>query len=180
MRWQKGNVMTEIWKSVPGYVGLYEVSNIGRVRTVEGKETHSVRHGVRRWKSRVLREKNPKGRDVRVSLWKDKKEKSFLVHRLVAMAFLPNPDNKATVNHKDGNPRNNHVTNLEWATYKENNNHAFNTGLIRTAVPVEVTEKNTGKVIKFRSISKAREFLHRNISRKSDATEIDGYLIKVG
>ena len=119
--------MTEIWKSVPGYIGLYEVSNIGRVRTVEGKETHSVRHGVRRWKSRVLREKNPKGRDVRVSLWKDKKEKSFLVHRLVAMAFLPNPDNKATVNHKDGNPRNNHVTNLEWATYKENNNHAFNT-----------------------------------------------------
>ena len=172
--------MTEIWKQVPGYTGLYEVSNFGRVRTVEGKKTYSVRHGVRRWKSRVLREKNPKGRDVRVSLWKDKKAKSFLVHRLVAMAFLPNPENKATVNHKDGTPRNNHVTNLEWATYKENNNHAFNTGLIRTAVPVEVTEKSTGKVIKFRSISKARDFLHRNISSQSDMTEIDGYLIKVG
>lgn len=172
--------MTEIWKEVPGYTGIYEVSSFGRVRTVEGKKTYSARHGVRRWKSRVLREKNPKGRDVRVSLWKDKKEKSFLVHRLVAMAFLPNPENKATVNHKDGNPRNNHVTNLEWATYKENNNHAFNTGLIRTAVPVEVTEKSTGRVIKFRSISKARDFLHRNISSQSDMTEIDGYLIKVG
>ena len=66
---------------------------------------------------------------VRVYVSKDSKKKWFLVHRLVAMAYIPNPDNKKTVNHKDGDKRNNHVSNLEWSTYAENLNHAIDTGL---------------------------------------------------
>ena len=60
-------------------------------------------------------------------------KKFVTIHRLVALTFLPNPDNKRTVNHKDGNKLNNHVSNLEWATYQENNKHAISTGL-RTSI----------------------------------------------
>lgn len=149
----------ENWKDVIGYEGIYEVSDLGRVRTNKDKVTYSVRHGVRHWKQRILKEKNPKGRDVRVSLWKNKEEKSFLVHRLVAEAFLDNPENKQTVNHIDGNPRNNKLENLEWSTYKENNNHAFDNKLISTSKPVTLINKDTREVFHFRSRSKASEFL---------------------
>ena len=153
----------EKWKDVPNYVGIYEVSNKGRVRTKEGKTTHTVFHGTRVWKSRVLKEKNPAGRDVRVDLWKNKKPKSYLVHRLVGEAFIPNEENKPCINHKDGNPRNNNVNNLEWVTYEENQNHAFDNDLVGTNIKVTLRCNLTKRLINFRSMSKASEFLGRNV-----------------
>lgn len=173
--------MTELWRQVPGYEGIYEVSNTGLVRTVEGKTTHSVRTGIRKWKSRVLKEKDPSGRNVRVDLWKDKKSKSWLVHRLVAMAFIPNPENKPTINHKDGNPRNNYVSNLEWATHYENNNHAFDNGLICTAIKIDAYNQDTGELIAFRSLSKASNFIGVSIDTikryKSTGKPLKGYIL---
>ena len=102
--------MTEIWKDVVGYENIYEVSNFGNVRTHKDKTTRTKKHGLRRWKQRNLRNKTPNGRDVRVSLWKDGKVKDWLAHRLVAYAFIPNADKtKDSINHIDGNPKNNHV-----------------------------------------------------------------------
>ena len=99
-----------IWKDIEGYEGLYQVSNTGLVRsfyqTKEGKLLTLVKD---------------KGGYLRARLYKNKKQTSFLVHRLVALAFIPNPENKATVNHKDENKLNNFVDNLEWATSAENN-----------------------------------------------------------
>lgn len=148
-----------IWKDIVGYEGLYEVSNTGVVRTHANKTTYTARHGIRRWKQKELKEKNPSGRDVRVSLWKEGKSKDYLVHRLVALAFLEKPEGKDCVNHIDGNPKNNNVSNLEWCDHKENNNHAFDTGLISTGRKVILVHKETHEPIYFRSLSKASLYL---------------------
>ena len=171
-----------IWKDVVGYEGAYEVSNTGLVRTNANKTTFTKRHGVRRWKQRVLKNKTPDGRNVRVTLWKDGKHADFLVHRLVAEAFIPKVDGKEFINHIDGNPKNNHVLNLEWCDYKENNNHAFDNDLMSTNKKVILVNRNTGEPHLFRSLSKASEFLGHTqgyLSReiKKGHSEIKGYEI---
>lgn len=103
----------EKWRDIPGYEGLYKVSNRGRVRKGERLKTPRVDHGGY----------------LTVCLFKHSKQKHMKVHRLVALAFIPNPENKKTVNHKDGNKANNCVYNLEWATQSENIIHANKTGL---------------------------------------------------
>lgn len=173
----------ENWKSIKGYEDLYEISDKGRVRTKEGKTTYSEYHGERTWKTRILKEKNPKGRDSRNDLWKEGKPKSFLTHRLVALNFIPNPDDKPCINHKDGNPRNNHVANLEWCTYKENQNHAVVNGIDGKAIVVLLKDKTTGSLVKFHSMARASVYAGHNpgyISGllKKGKNETDKYVIK--
>ena len=169
-----------IWKDIVGYEGLYEVSNYGLVRTHKNKTTSNARYKVRKWKQRILKDRTPNGRDVRVSLWKDGKPKDYLVHRLVAEAFIPKIDGKDSINHIDGNPKNNHVSNLEWCDHKENNNHAFDKDLIKTNKKVILVNKKTGEPFLFRSLTKASEFLghsHTYLSReiKKGRSDIEGY-----
>lgn len=114
--------MEEEWKPVPGYIGYYEVSNIGNVRSVDRLVTYS--NGIKHvYKGRMLKQDvNYKGYH-RVRLHKDGKSKAFSVHRLVALAFIPNQDNLPQVNHIDENKSNNCVLNLEWCTSRYNNNY---------------------------------------------------------
>ena len=108
----------EIWKSIKGYEGLYEISNTGKIRIVSSgviKKCSTLPNGY-----------------LRVGLTKDRKVKYFYPHRLVAQAFIPNVANKPCVNHKDCNKNNNCVNNLEWVTYKENND--YNNGLLRRKI----------------------------------------------
>ena len=161
--------MTEIWKDIKGYENLYEISNYGRVRTHKNKTTWTERHGTRHWKQIYLKEKNPKGRDCRVSLWKDGKVKDYLVHRLVAFAFIPNDDiTRDCINHIDGNPKNNHVENLEWCNYKENSNHAFDNELMRCNNKVVLLRLKDNKRFNFRSMTKASHFLGKSHGYISD------------
>lgn len=106
--------MKEIWKEVPGYDGKYEVSNLGRVKSFNSHPYTGPKIMV----NSVMRNGY-----ARVELSKNKSSKTFLVHRLIATVFIPNPDNKRTVNHINGNKLDNRVENLEWATDKENRNH---------------------------------------------------------
>lgn len=128
---QKAETM-ERWKDIPGYEGIYQASDTGHIRTVEGKVTYSKRHGERHWHSRVLKEKWEKRvrcksghRDARVDLYKGKTSKTYLVARLVAMAWVEGYKEGLTVNHIDGDPSNNHISNLEWVTRGDNTRKYF-------------------------------------------------------
>lgn len=105
--------MQEIWKDVCGYEGLYQVSSFGNVKSVNRK------------KQILLKLKKNKEGYCRVGLSKNKKQKWFSVHKLVAMAFLENVENFPCINHKDENKLNNQVENLEWCSYKYNNNYGM-------------------------------------------------------
>ena len=114
-------------------------------------------------------------------MWKDGKEKTWLVHRLVALAFIPKVDGKECINHIDGNPKNNRVENLEWCNHTENNNHAFDNGLNKSNQILLVDKKNNTPHF-FRSLSKASEFLGRNTGylsnlKKRGKFELENYYI---
>lgn len=118
----------EIWKPVKGYENDYAVSNTGRVCAVDREIVQMNRHGTglmtRKMKARELHPfDNGNGYKV-VGLNRDGKVKNHYVHRLVAAAFLEKPDGKDYINHKDYNRGNNHVSNLEWTTAKENTNYS--------------------------------------------------------
>lgn len=125
--------MAEEWREVPGYEGFYEVSNTGRVRSLD-RITHQIRNG------KVLPRKR-KGKMLSLVVYStgyenvrlcgaDRVQTTLGVHRVVAQSFIPNPDNKRFVNHIDGNPRNNRLDNLEWTTPLENTRHAISIGLV--------------------------------------------------
>ena len=111
------NTLNEIWKPVRGYEGLYEVSNLGRVKSLS-RITGSI---VRKDRIMAIGKGGNNNYQI-VQLTIDGNRKTYLIHRLVAEAFIQNPDNLPQVNHKDENPTNNCVDNLEWCTAKYNAN----------------------------------------------------------
>lgn len=113
--------MEEIWKDIPYYEGYFQVSNYGNVRALE-RRFYDIMDRERVFKGRAIKSFY-KGKYEAVALHKEGTIKKFFVHRLVAMAFIPNPDNLPCINHKDENPSNNYVGNLEWCTYAYNANY---------------------------------------------------------
>lgn len=122
----------EIWKDVIGYEGLYQVSNFGKIKSLD-IYVNSKNGSRRLHKGKVLKNNISKNGYYSVILCKNGKHSKKLVHRLVADAFIENKLKKKQVNHIDGNKTNNTVNNLEWCTPYENMQHAYNTGLINRA-----------------------------------------------
>lgn len=172
--------MEEIWKDIKGYEGLYQVSNLGRIRKI------------------VLQSVSKNGYKS-FNLIKGNHKQVMKVHRAVAEAFIPNPNNKPQVNHIDGNKQNNNVSNLEWVTTSENMIHAIKSGLvpnkkikekrIRKTLDFQNTtiyqyDKN-GKFIKeWKNIKEAVEYYHINLGNMSKCCKgkrksAGGYIWKI-
>lgn len=113
--------MQEIWKDISGYEGIYQVSNLGRVRSI----THftPIKNDKKIVYGKILNQTPITSGYLSVNFCVNKKRKKCLVHRLVAQAFIPNPQNLTQVNHIDENKLNNDYRNLEWCTYEYNNNY---------------------------------------------------------
>lgn len=177
------------FKPIKGYEGIYEACSDGTIWTCEGKTTYSNRHGKNRkriWKRReikpqIQRRVRSNHSDKRVKLWKEKEVKTHLVSRLIATAFIPNPENKDFVNHKNGNPLDNSIENLEWVTRAENQAHAFKTGLINTNKKVILKDLLSSAEHHFNSLSEASRFLGKNhgflSQRVKIGKEVDGYKV---
>ena len=141
----------EIWRDVVGYEGLYQVSNLGRVKSLP--KYH--------YKYEKLLHPTVKKRDGRVSVMLSKptsKRKRISIHRLVAMAFLDNPHNYPEINHKDENPQNNCVDNLEWCTRKYNMNYGTTPKRLnlKNMKPVQYHEDD--HIVRFNSIRGAKKY----------------------
>ena len=121
-------MQNECWKPIKDYEGIYEVSNYGRVKSLERVIYNSgTKNGLYTIHEKIIKQRINKKRYgyCELSLHKNGKEKRFKVHRLIAEAFIPNPNKLPEVNHIDGNKENNHASNLEWCTSKENKEHAW-------------------------------------------------------
>lgn len=124
----------EEWRKVKGFEGAYEISNHGNLRSID-----RVSFG-KRYSGKLINKAHDRSGYLVNILSYEGKRKTVRRHRLVAEAFIPNPEGKPEVNHIDGNKANNHVENLEWATHRENTDHAWITGLTK-APPAEKPKK---------------------------------------
>lgn len=179
----------EIWRDIPGYEGYYQVSNFGRVKSLSRKVYN--RGGFHISKDRILKQQLRKDRYYNVHLLKEGVKKIFFVHRLVALAFIPNPNNYPDINHKDENPANNCVNNLEWCTEKYNMNYGTaierrkasfamnesfkkaNATKVRNnsrgaETPIIGTSKKDNSLVSFRSMSEAERITGISKGRISD------------
>lgn len=128
--------LTEEWKAVVGFEGRYEVSNYGRVRSLDRIVTNTNRHFFRLRGKIMTQTIHESTGYPRMILRKNGKSLGVSPHRLVAIAFIPNPDNLPVVNHVDAVKTNNVVTNLEWCTHRHNTRHAQGLGRL-TAPPLQ-------------------------------------------
>lgn len=117
----------EVWKDIEGYEGYYQVSDLGRVKAFSRLVGHP-NGGLKRLPEKIMNMNPSKSGYIHVNL-RGRGRKVFSIHRLVALHFIPNPENKPEVNHKDGVKTNNHKSNLEWSTNQENITHSWETGL---------------------------------------------------
>lgn len=163
----------EIWKDVKGYEGLYQVSSFGRVKHLESFQKNNANLNIlNRRLERILKLVLVARKDGKpyfyLTLTKKGKQKMFSVHRLVAIVFIPNPQNKKQVNHIDGNKLNNYVKNLEWATHDENAYHAGVTGLMPRGdshIRSKLRSKDILEIRKLRG-----KITHEQIAKKFNVT----------
>lgn len=166
-------------KEIPGCEGIYV--------TEDGRIYSTLRHGV------YLKQQQDNKGYMRVRVTINRKKKQIKVHRAVAEAFVPNPQNKQQVNHKDGNKQNNRADNLEWVTNKENASHAIDHGLWgnvfgassraneKKKTPIIATNIRTGESVRFESMREAETYCgtkHINAVMQGKRSQANGYTFR--
>ena len=121
--------MQEIWKDIKNFEGCYQVSNLGRVRSLTRKVP--TFNGVRTTKGQILKTYTSNTGYLRIDLRSNQKHKYVSIHKLVAETFIPNPNNYCVINHIDGNRLNNNADNLEWCTQSHNIKEAYRLGIAK-------------------------------------------------
>ncbi len=145
--------MEEFWKDIRGYEGLYQISSLGRVKSF--------------YKNKILKPRVKENDYLIVSLYKEGKDKKFYIHRLVAEAFIPNPENKEYVNHKDFNKSNNSIGNLEWVTRIENFRH------YKYSEKWNTTFERRNKKLVSKTLNKAKDYKEKIIELYKQNHSID-------
>lgn len=169
--------MQEIWKDIKGFEGYYQVSNLGKVRSLDRVEYYQRKDSDkitrRSRKGKMLITKTDRyGYEV-AHLRKDGEVNIYpTVHRLVAESFIDNLHNKPTVNHKDCDKKNNVVSNLEWNTISENTKHASDNGLLKPTVVSMRGERNISFKMFPHVVERMFDLLSQGISKKDVAKEI--------
>ena len=141
----------EEWKDIPGYEGLYQASTFGRVRGLK----RCV--GGRMQRATILKQILHRDGYPKITLYKDHRSKHFQTHRIIAMTFIPNPDDLPQINHKDENKINNHVENLEWCTrsYNCKYGHRNDKSISRCSVKVAQLDLNGNYIAEYSSMREA-------------------------
>lgn len=145
--------MNEEWRDIEGYEERYQVSNLGRVK--------SLRNSQGQYREKILTNTPDKIGYLTVGLSKNGKRKNFKVHRLVAEAFIENPNNHPIINHKDENKQNNCVNNLEWCTYKYNNTYGTRTQRASEKMSqnhADFSGSKNGRARKVKCVTTGKEF----------------------
>lgn len=157
--------MREVFEDLIGYEESYQISDRGRIFTKRRLDGNRIIYG------RELHPQVTKDGYLKVGLTKNSETKRFYVHRLVAQHFIENPRNLPQVNHKDGNKFNNDVSNLEWCTRRQNQEHAVRNSLMQhgEARPsAKLTEKDVLEIYKLKGIIPAREIAtHYGVSKNT-------------
>ena len=139
---ERKNEVIEEWKPIIDYENLYMISNLWRVKKLENQVTQKDLKGhiyTRTFPEKILKERNNKTDYITVGLNTNNTSKTFRIHRLVAIHFIPNPENKPEVNHINGIKSDNRLENLEWCTSAENSKHALETELTKIQYGSETT-----------------------------------------
>ena len=158
--------MNEIWRNIDGFENLYQVSNLGRVKSIE--KIDSLGH---KRKEKILKPITIKGGYLRVVLYKNNKTHRYLIHRLVASAFISNPNNLPEINHINEINNDNRVDNLEWCSREYNNQYSKN-------IPVYSINKTTNEIAYYNSLTDAGKVL--NINKSSICSCLKGKLKSSG
>ena len=157
--------MREVFEDLKGYEDSYQISDFGRIFTKRRLVGNQIYYG------KELVPQLTNDGYLKVTLCKNGESKKFYLHRLVALQFIDNSTNLPQVNHKDGNKLNNTVTNLEWCTKIENQNHAVRTGLMQRGQDrpsAKLTEEQVLEIYKLKGILKSQDIANKyNVSKNT-------------
>lgn len=161
--------MEEIWKPIKNYEGLYEISNFGKIRSLD--RTVPIRNSTKFIKGSLRKPQKKDNGYLFVILYKDSKSKNHYIHRLVAKNFIDNPSLKETVNHIDGNKENNNINNLEWSTRSENSIHGFKNGLCKSCEKHYKSKLTNSDVLEIKNILKNTNLTQNEIANIYGVTQ---------